>query len=50
MLLCYRSDGANGAFASGRVSSVDMLRAGIVLNMWGAFIIAGYAIFSQLIL
>ena len=33
------------AFASGRVSSVDMLRAGIVLNMWGAFIIAGLCYF-----
>lgn len=33
------------AFASGRVSSVDMLRAGIVLNIWGAFIIAGLCYF-----
>lgn len=33
------------AFASGRVASVEMFRAGIVLNIWGAFIIAGLCYF-----
>ena len=32
-------------FASGKVSSVNMLRVGIVLNIWGAFIIAGLCYF-----
>tara|TARA_B100000767_G_scaffold275705_1_gene314486 strand:- start:6885 stop:8306 length:1422 start_codon:yes stop_codon:yes gene_type:complete len=33
------------AFASGRVPSVEMLKTGIVLNIWGAFIIAGVCYF-----